>query len=84
MYLTFMGVSRAPHLRQELRALYDSGNLVVIGEEDSGKNICAVFHPEQYVRNKLAKGFRILDFIPGGAKDANQDVYLLQKIGTTL
>lgn len=81
MYLTFMGTTRAPHLRQELRERFEAGQLVVTGEEHAGKNICAAYHPEQYVRNILAKGFRILEFVPGGAWDANQDVFLLQKKG---
>ena len=79
MYLTFMGTTRVPYLGKEIKEQYDAGKLVVTGAEHMGKNICAAYHPEQYVRNILAKGFRILDFIPGGAKDANQDVFLLQK-----
>jgi 2-polyprenyl-3-methyl-5-hydroxy-6-metoxy-1,4-benzoquinol methylase len=79
MYVTFMGTTRAPHLRQELRGMFEAGQLVVTGEEHTGKNICAAYHPEQYVSNILAKGFRVLDFVPGGARDANQDVFLLQK-----
>ena len=79
MYLTFMGKTRAPHLRQELRELFEAGQLVLTGKEHAGKNTCAAYHPEQYVRNILAKKFRILDFIPGGARDANQDVFLIQK-----
>ena len=79
MYLTFMGTTRAPHLRRELGELFEAGQFVITDDEHSGKNICAAYHPEQYVRNILAKGFRILDFIPGGATDANQDVFLIQK-----
>jgi ubiquinone/menaquinone biosynthesis C-methylase UbiE len=79
MYVTFMGTTRAPYLRPELRDRFESGHIVVTGEEHSGKNICAAYHPEQYVRKILAKQFRVLDFIPGGAKDANQDVFLLKK-----
>jgi cyclopropane fatty-acyl-phospholipid synthase-like methyltransferase len=79
MYLTFMGTTRAPYLPQELRERFEAGQLVVTDEEHKGTNICAAYHPERYVRDTLAKGFRILDFVPGGAKDANQDVFLLQK-----
>ena len=79
MYLTFMGTTRAPHLRTELREQFEKGRLVVTGEEFSGGNRCAVYHPEKYVREILAKEFHVLDFIPGGARDANQDVFLLQK-----
>lgn len=79
MYLTFMGSTRASNLRIELQERFETGELVVIGCEHPGKNICAAFHPEKYVREILAKGFQILDFVPGGAKDANQDVFLLKK-----
>ncbi len=32
------------------------GHLVVLSGEHAGTNICAAFHPEQYVREKLARG----------------------------
>jgi hypothetical protein len=82
MYLTFMGTTRVPSLRKELRERFDRGELVVTGEERAGKNTCAAFHPEQYIRNIFAKGFTIVDFVPGGATDAFQDVFLLQKTST--
>ena len=79
MYLTFMGTTRASLLPKELRKRFEAGELVVTGAELAGKNTCAAFHPEQYIRNVFAKGFNVLDFVPGGAADAFQDVFLLQK-----
>jgi 2-polyprenyl-3-methyl-5-hydroxy-6-metoxy-1,4-benzoquinol methylase len=79
MYLTFMGTTRALLLRKELRDRFEAGQIVVTGSELAGKNTCAAFHPEQYVRNVFAKGLNVLDFVPGGATDAFQDVFLLQK-----
>jgi SAM-dependent methyltransferase len=79
MYLTFMGATRAPSLRKELRECFEAGELVVTGAEHTGRNICATFHPERYIRNVFAKGLNVLDFVPGGAIDAFQDVFLLQK-----
>jgi 2-polyprenyl-3-methyl-5-hydroxy-6-metoxy-1,4-benzoquinol methylase len=79
MYLTFMGATRVPFLHKESRERFEAGQLVVMGAERTGKNTCAAFHPEQYIRNVFAKGLNVLDFVPGGATDASQDVFLLQK-----
>ena len=77
LYATFMGTTRAPHLRTELRRAWEAGNLMVTGGEMAGENACAAYHPERYVREVFARGFRVVDFVPGGAKDANQDVVLM-------
>ena len=48
-----------------------------------GTNICRVFHSEKYFREELAGGVTVVDFVPGGAEDADrQDVFLLRKIPT--
>ncbi|MBF8297640.1 MAG: methylase involved in ubiquinone/menaquinone biosynthesis [candidate division NC10 bacterium] len=59
---------------------YEAGRLVVRNEEAVGTNLCTACHPLSYVREKLAKGFDMIDFIPGGAKgNPHQDVFLLRK-----
>lgn len=59
----------------------DRGEIVVFREDRDGSNICCAFHPERYVREVLARGFEVLDFIPEGAKVFNpQDSYLLRLI----
>lgn len=59
---------------------FRNGQLVVRELEAAGSNYCAAFHPEEYVRTKLAEGFEVLDFIPEGAKgNPMQDVFLLRK-----
>ncbi len=78
IYLTVHGF-RESKMTPEERQRFDSGDHVVIGEQFTGHNACMVFSPEAYVRNVLAKKFIIADFIPVGAKDAGQDVYLLRK-----
>jgi SAM-dependent methyltransferase len=80
LYLTVMGPMRAHYLPKGLRDRFEAGRLVVVAEESAGQNPCAAFHPEQYVRNTLAMGWRVLDYVPGGALDASQDAYLLQKL----
>jgi len=61
------------------RQRYYSGQLVVHNEKHSGKNFCYVWHSEEYVRNKLCAGLKVVDFVRGGAIDAGQDQCLLQK-----
>jgi SAM-dependent methyltransferase len=77
--LTVHGESYLDQLPDDERARFKAGKLVVIREKYTGTNVCGVFHPEPYVRNILAEGFSVIDFLPLGAKDANQDMYLLQR-----
>ena len=67
----------SPAEREEFRM----NRLVVRHPEAAGTNRCGAFHPEEYVREKLAGGFEVLEFIPEGAKgNPRQDVYLLRKM----
>ncbi len=79
LLLTVHGKSRLPQLGPEDREKFNAGHLVTVREKYSGTNICGAFHPYKFVRETLAEGFVIVDFLPRGAKDANQDMYLLQK-----
>jgi SAM-dependent methyltransferase len=62
-----------------------TGNEVVVRRSDvAGSNVCAVFHPEKYVRERLAVGFDVVSFIPRGSKGTPfQDLYLLRKTDRT-
>jgi SAM-dependent methyltransferase len=61
------------------RSAFHRGELVVVGENLAGSNFCAAFHPERYVREILAQGFEVLDFLVDGAEAcARQDAYLLK------
>ena len=73
------GESYLPQLPDEEREKFKAGNMVVVRGKYSGTNICGVYHPESYVRNVMTEGFSVVDFLPLGAKDAKQDMYLLQK-----
>lgn len=79
LLLTVHGVSRLQQLRAEDRAKFNAGHLVAVREKYSGTNICGTFHPQKYVRETLTEGFVFIDFLPMGAKDANQDMYLFHK-----
>lgn len=59
---------------------FHNDQLVVRSAQASGTNLCATFHPEKYVRDKLSDGFSVVDFIPCGAQgNPMQDVYLMMK-----
>ena len=69
-----------PQLFPEDQERFKRGELVVYGGENEGSNICTAFHPEEYVREKMAKDLIVVDFVPeGAAGNPRQDVYLLQK-----
>ena len=57
LYMTTHGRSYLDSLDDSGRE-FEAGNLVVVRGYDSGTNICAACHPEQYVREKLSQGFR--------------------------
>lgn len=64
---------------------FRNGELVLRPHGDPGSNIFAAFHPPEYVREELARGLEVVDFIPGAGPKARdpgrvpQDVYLLRK-----
>lgn len=80
LYLTTHGKSYLQRLTLIEQELFVAGHVVVREERFNGNNICSAIHPESYVRQVLAKGFAVVDFIPEGANDAKQDVFLLQKL----
>jgi 2-polyprenyl-3-methyl-5-hydroxy-6-metoxy-1,4-benzoquinol methylase len=56
-----------------------TGRLVVREPTEAGSNTCATFHPERYVRERLAKRWQVVDFVPKGASgNPYQDIYLLR------
>lgn len=79
LYLTVHGATHIHSLPLAQQQQFADGELVVYNPELSGSNHCTTYHPEAYVRDVLAREWIVIDFIPGGAKDANQDVFLLQK-----
>lgn len=67
-------------LNEAERAKFEAGQLVVMHANFNGSNTCAVYHPESYVREKMLKGFTLVDYISEGALgNPRQDVYLLRR-----
>lgn len=59
---------------------FRNGELVVREQQQSGSNFCAVFHPLSFIHDKVAHGFEVIDFVPGGdGVTFVQDVHLLRK-----
>jgi len=79
MYITTHGESYLQDLSDDQREMFQRGHLVVVREDFAGKNACAAFHPESYMRDQLAARLKVVDFVPLGAADARQDVFLIQK-----
>jgi len=79
LYLTVHGAMHIQSLPVLQQQQFMAGQLVEYRPELSGSNHCTIYHPEAYVREVLAKDLQVIDFVPGGAKDANQDVFLLRK-----
>lgn len=54
--------------------------ILVFAEERSGENICGAYHSESYMRGLDRFGLELVEFLPGGARDASeQDLYLFRK-----
>ena len=57
-----------------------AGEVVVRRGTTAGSNWCTVFHPERFVRERLADGLAVVDFVPEGARgNPRQDLSLLRK-----
>jgi ubiquinone/menaquinone biosynthesis C-methylase UbiE len=79
LLITLHGESRLYQMTPEEQQQFNAGQLVVRCIEVAGTNYCGAYHPESFVRNHLSGDFEVLDFVPEGARDADQDVYLLRK-----
>lgn len=79
LVITTLGASYRDQLDAAERAVFDAGGCVVRDAALSGSNLCAAFHPFAYVRDRLAPGWKILNFAPAGARPGiRQDQYVLE------
>jgi SAM-dependent methyltransferase len=80
LLFTLHGRRYLPELAPEEHAQFNAGQLVVRDADNAGTNVCGSFHPEEYVRERFAVGFEVVDFVPEGAKgNPHQDIYLLRR-----
>jgi SAM-dependent methyltransferase len=62
------------------RARFLTGELVVTRDDRPGANVCGAYHPPAYVRDHLARGFRVMEFAAAGATgNPWQDLWVLQR-----
>ncbi len=79
LLITVHGTTRLHQLTPEQREQFEAGTVVVTHSRYSGRNICATYHPHGYVRDVLCRSLKFVAFEAGGAKDADQDIFLLKK-----
>ncbi len=85
MLHTFHGRSRVEYMRahegehERIAPGFEAGELVVIDSGQSGGSGCAVYHPERYIREVLARNLEIVDYSPAGALDIQQDAVLFRR-----
>jgi SAM-dependent methyltransferase len=81
LLLTTHGDSYADRLDADERARYDSGEPVVRWPRVAGSNLCTTFHPETYVRARLAPELELLELTPDGGTvgSRQQDLVVFRK-----
>ncbi|MFC1496431.1 class I SAM-dependent methyltransferase [Candidatus Margulisiibacteriota bacterium] len=79
LLITLKTTTSQVQLSPEQKKEFNEGKLVILHDEYPGTNFCGVHHPEKFVREKLCKNLKIIDFIPNGSTDTDQDIYLIQK-----
>jgi SAM-dependent methyltransferase len=80
LLITTHGASHLDRLTDAERTAFSTGRPVVRYEEASGMNLCAVYHPESYVRKRLSPGLVVEDFVPAGQREGvYQDLYLMRR-----
>ena len=81
LIFTTHGSRYAAGLTPDEQDRFASGQFVVRRDDRAGSNVCGAYHPEAYVRDQLARGFAIVDFVREGASgNPWQDLWLLRKI----
>jgi SAM-dependent methyltransferase len=80
LVLTLSGRGDFQRLTEPERNRFERGELVVLDGELAGTNLCAVFHPIEYVRHAWADLFTLLRHYPSGAAGSpNQDLYVFER-----
>ena len=79
LLVTVHGETRLSELSAHEQESFRSGQPIFHQKRYSGSNVCAVYHPRAYVEQIFGQSFKLVDFVPGGARDANQDAYLFRK-----
>lgn len=79
LLITTKGRSWLDALNGEEKGRFDRGELVVQATRYAGKNLCAAFHPERYIREHVAERYRLVQIVPtSDGSEFTQDLVLLQ------
>jgi SAM-dependent methyltransferase len=80
LLITTQGDEFLSKLDEPEQNLYRHGHIVTRYQEAAGTNLCSIYHPESYVRERLAENFTFIQSQPrGAAGNGSQDMYLLRK-----
>ncbi len=67
-------------LSDEDAARFDRGELVTHFDETAGTNLCAAYHPQEYVERRMLEGFELLETVRTETPESlGQDVYLARR-----
>jgi SAM-dependent methyltransferase len=64
MLLTLHGDWYIGQLKPEERSIYEAGGCVVRWPKAGGSNLCSTFHPPQFVRDRVADGWELVEHVP--------------------
>jgi SAM-dependent methyltransferase len=79
LVFTTHGARYAADLTPAEQERFASGRLVLRRDDRPGSNVCGAYHPEIYVREQLARGFTVVDFVREGAiGNPGQDLWVLR------
>jgi SAM-dependent methyltransferase len=60
---------------------YEAGRFVVTDQSVEGLNLCAAYHPHQWVVDRMLGGFELLESVPQGATmNGGQDLYFARRV----
>jgi SAM-dependent methyltransferase len=74
------GDSYSENYTKKQQEEYKNGKLVVRFDDSEGTNLCSTLHPEHFIKEKLARKFKLIDFVPSGEEGGKQDFSLFKKI----
>ena len=81
LLVTLSGEGDLVRTTEDEQSRFNRGELLVLNEELAGTNMCGVYHPKSYVEAHWKSYFRILNFLPQGAKGSpSQDLYVLERV----
>jgi SAM-dependent methyltransferase len=79
--LTLSGRGDFGRLTAAEQLRFEHGELIVLDASLAGTNMCAVYHPVEYVSRNWSDLFKLLRHYPSGAKGTpNQDLYVFERL----